>query len=110
MILERLRPELDTPDKIQAAYSIFSSWLVSNFLFFFVIFYAIYISSRLGSNVGSLTFLIVIIITISFLYASRKLSRGLLRNRSVRVNHIVFYVLCAVNIGLLTWILLRAFS
>jgi hypothetical protein len=110
MLLERLKPELNTPEKIREAYSIFSSWLLSNFLFFFVIFYAIYISSRLGTNIGSTSFLIVIIIAITFLYFSRKLSRSLLKDKSVRVNHIVFYVLCAMNVILLTWIVFLALS
>jgi hypothetical protein len=108
MILERLKPDLNTPEKIIDAYSIFSSWLFSNFLFFFVIFYAIYISSRLGSNIGSTSFLIVIIVAIAFLYFSRKLSRSLLKERSVRVNHLVFYALCAMNLILLIWIVLLA--
>jgi quinol-cytochrome oxidoreductase complex cytochrome b subunit len=110
MLLERLKPDLNTPEKTKEAYSIFSSWLLSNFLFFFVIFYAIYISSRLGTNIGSTSFLIVIIIAITFLYFSRKLSRSLLKDKSVRVNHIVFYVLCAMNVILLTWIVFLALS
>jgi quinol-cytochrome oxidoreductase complex cytochrome b subunit len=110
MLLERLKPDLNTPEKIKEAYSIFSSWMLSNFLFFFVIFYAIYISSRLGTNIGSTSFLIVIIIAISFLFFSRKLSRSLLKDKSVRVNHIVFYALCAMNVILLTWIVFLALS
>ncbi|MEW6143458.1 MAG: hypothetical protein AB1598_00405 [Thermodesulfobacteriota bacterium] len=110
MILERLKPDLNTPEKIKEAYSIFSSWLLSNFLFFFVIFYAIYISSRLGTNIGSTSFLIVIIIAIAFLYFSRKLSHSVLKNKSVRANHIVFYVLGALNVILLIWIVLTALS
>jgi hypothetical protein len=110
MILERLKPDLNTPEKIVGAYSIFSSWLLSNFLFFFVIFYAVYISNRLGTNIGSNSFLIVIIIAIAFLYFSRKLSHGILKDRSVKVNHIVFYVLCVMNLALLVRIVLMAIS
>jgi len=110
MILERLKSDLNTPEKIVDAYSIFSSWLLSNFLFFFVIFYAVYISKRLGSNIGSNSFLIVIIIAIAFLYFSRKLSRGFLKDRSVKANHIVFYVMCVMNLVLLIRIVLLALS
>lgn len=110
MILERLKPELNTPEKIADAYSIFSSWLLSNFLFFFVILYALYMSARLGSEIGSTSLLIIIIVAIAFLYFSRKISRGLLKDRSVMVNHAVFYVMCAMNLGLLIWIVFMALS
>ena len=110
MILERIKPELDTPEKIKNAYSIFSSWLFSNFIFFFVIFYAVYLSYRLGSNVGSNSFLIIVIVAMAFLYFTRRIFHNLLKDQSVKLNHIVFYVLILMNVILLAWILRIATS
>jgi len=110
MILEKIKPTLDTPAKIQQAYSVFSSWLFSNFFFFFVIFYAIYISYRTGSRLGSISFLIIVFAAMALMYVTRNLVRNLLMKRSVQVNHIVFYVLCLMNIGLLAWIVSMALS
>jgi quinol-cytochrome oxidoreductase complex cytochrome b subunit len=110
MILERIKPDLDTPQKIAEAYSIFSAWLFSNFLFFFVIFYAVHISRRFGSEIGSSSFLIIIVVAIAFLYFSKKIFQSLLKSQSVRVNHIVFIILSAMNLILLTWILIVALS
>ena len=105
MILERLKPDLDTPDKIREAYSIFSSYLFSNFIFFFVIFLAVYTSYRLNSAFGTNSFLIIIILAMILLYISRKLVKGLLRGLSVKTNHLVFYILCIMNVLLLGWII-----
>ncbi|MEQ9617788.1 MAG: hypothetical protein RIG61_01270 [Deltaproteobacteria bacterium] len=110
MILERIKPELDTPEKIRNAYSIFSSWLFSNFIFFFVIFYALYLSYRLGSYAGSYSLLIIVIAAMAFLYFMRKIFHSLLKGQSVRLNHIVFYVLILMNTILLVWILRMATS
>ena len=66
MILERLKPDLDTPEKIREAYSIFSSYLFSNFIFFFVIFLAVYTSYRLKSVLGTNSFLIIVIFSDDF--------------------------------------------
>jgi hypothetical protein len=104
MILERLKPDLDTPEKIREAYSIFSSYLFSNFIFFFVIFLAVYASYRLKSVLGTNSFLIIAILAMILLYISRKLVRGLLKDLSVKTNHTVFYILCIMNILLLGWI------
>jgi hypothetical protein len=110
MILERIKPDLDTPEKITQAYSVFSGWLFSNFLFFFVIFYAVYISRRFGSGIGSNSFLIIIIVAIAFLYFSRKVFQSLLKSQSVKANHIVFLMLCGMNLILFIWILVVALS
>lgn len=105
MILEKLKPDLDTPDKIREAYSIFSSYLFSNFIFFFVIFLAVYTSYRLKSTFGSNSFLIIIILAMILLYISRKLVKGFLKGLSVKTNHRVFYILCIMNTLLLGWII-----
>ncbi|MFI5322754.1 MAG: hypothetical protein ACHQ6U_04315 [Thermodesulfobacteriota bacterium] len=110
MILEHIKPDLDTPDKITEAFSIFSAWLFPNFLLFFVICYAVYISHRLISGIGSTSFLVIIIVAIAFLYFSRRIFRSLLKSQSVRVNHIVFFILCVINLILLIWILVVALS
>jgi len=110
MILERIKPSLDTPDKITEAYAVFSSWLFSNFFFFFVVFYAIYVSYRTGSQLGSISFLIIVFVAMALMYVTRNLVRNLLMKQSVQVNHLVFYVLCIMNIGLLVWIVTMALS
>ncbi len=110
MVIERIKPSLDTPAKIIEAYSVFSSWLFSNFLFFFAIFYAVYISYQTGSQLGSVPFLIIIVVVMTLMYVTRSLIRNLLKKKSVKVNHSVFYILCVMNILLLIWIVRIALS